>query len=118
MKGTWVKWVKVVYEVIPKMFLQKGLDGVNRKGKINRREGVPQTRDTAGKRVALCKCRDELRLNLDDSTERVLDEQKENGRKMRRLCIGFLMQETKNKISFGLRVYISGRMESETSLSL
>ena len=31
MKGTWVKGVKVVYEVIPKMFLQKGLDGVKSK---------------------------------------------------------------------------------------
>ena len=31
-----------------------------------------------------------LRFNLDDSAERVLDEQKENGCKMGRLCIGFL----------------------------
>ena len=38
--------------MIPKLFLQKGLDGVNRKGKINRKQGVPQTRDTTGKRVA------------------------------------------------------------------
>ena len=58
MKGTWVKWFKVVYEVIPKMFLQNGLDRVNRKGKINRREGVQQKRDTAGKRVVLCKCKE------------------------------------------------------------
>ena len=54
MEGTWVKWVKVVYEMIPKVLLQKGLDRVDRKGKIDRREGVPQTRDTADKRVALC----------------------------------------------------------------
>ena len=37
-EGTWVKWVEMVYEAIPNMLLQKGLDGVNRKGKINIRE--------------------------------------------------------------------------------
>ena len=69
MKGTWIKWVEVVYEMIPKMFLQKGLDGVKRNGKINRREGVPQTRNTTSKRIALCKVENELRFSLDDSAE-------------------------------------------------
>ena len=35
MKSTWVKWVEVAYEMIPKLFIVKGLDGVNSKGKIN-----------------------------------------------------------------------------------
>ena len=60
----------------------------------------------------------ELRFNLDGSAKQVLDEQKENGCKMGRLCIEFLTQEAKSKESFSTRVYIREIMESETSLSL
>ena len=81
----------------PKILLQKGLDGVNRKGKINRREGVPQTRHTTDKRVALWMINNELRFSLDDSDKRVLDTQKEKGCRMGRLCIWFMTQETKIK---------------------
>ena len=81
MKGTWVKWVKVVYEVIPKMFIQNSLDGVNRKGKINRREGVHKRGTLQAKELHSASVENELRFNLDDSAEQVFDEQKENGRK-------------------------------------
>ena len=60
----------------------------------------------------------ELRFNFDDSAKRVLDEQKEKGFKMGRLCLEFLSQEMKNRISFSSKVYIRGSMESEISLSL
>ena len=68
----------------------------------------------------LCSASEEkgVRFNLDDSAERVLDEQKENDCKIGKLCVGFLRQETKNKISFSSRVYMRGRMESEISLAL
>ena len=55
---------------------------------------------------------------MDDSTERVLDEQKENGFKIEKLCAGVFKQETKNKIAFSSRMYIRGSMETETSFSL
>ena len=48
---------------------------------------------------------------MDNSAERVLNEQKENDCKIGKLCVGFLRQETKNKISFSSRMYIRGRME-------
>ena len=64
------------------MFLQNSFDGVNKKGKINRRKGVPRTRDTRGKELRSASIENELRFNLDDSAKQVLDEQKENGCKL------------------------------------
>ena len=67
------------------VFFQNGVDGMSRKGKINWREGVPQTRDTTGKQLRSASVENEVRFSLDGSDERVLAEQKENGCKMGRL---------------------------------
>ena len=62
----WVKWVEVIYEVIPRMCFQKGLDGVTRKGKsIEGREFHKRgTRQTKELRPASVK--NELRFSLGD----------------------------------------------------
>ena len=86
------------------MFLQKRLDRVDRKGKVNWRERVPQARAQQAKKLRSITVENELILNLDDSAEQVLDEQMEKGFKMGRLCLEILTQGMKNKISFSSKV--------------
>ena len=109
MKGTWVEWVEAIYEMIPKIFFQTVL-----------MEWIGRERSIEGREFQLrsASVENELRFNLVDWAERVLDQQKEKGCKTGRLCIGFLTQEMKNKILFSSRVYIRGNIESEIGLSL
>ena len=95
----------------------KGSWWSEQEGKGQLKGGISTNKGHDRQELCSASVENELRFNLDDSAKQALDEQKENGCKMGRLCIGLLTQETKNKISFSSRVYIRG-MESETSLSL